>query len=229
MPNTWVTPHATIVSTIRSETVRSAALGAGTADVDAVVADLDREAGRRVGEAGGRASRQRVVVVAVPRAAQQPVLDRPSPSGPPWCGQWLSSARRKCRPTRASAIVRGPARAVRTRPSATSPGLGDLVPGPPVGHLRRPGRSGGRRRFLGHGGIRSPGSGHRCRGRPWSRPSVGVEVAPRPARSRCARRERVTAQRVPTSKCSRFGSDTSSRKLNIDHGYWVTIRPESLR
>ena len=76
MPNTWVTPHATIVSTITSETVRSCGGSAGSADVHAVVAHLDREARRRVGEAGRRGAGERVVVVAVPRAAQPALLDR---------------------------------------------------------------------------------------------------------------------------------------------------------
>ena len=30
IPNTWVTPHATIVSTIRSDTVRTCSAGSGT-------------------------------------------------------------------------------------------------------------------------------------------------------------------------------------------------------
>ena len=57
MPNTWVTPHATIVSTITSETVRARGCSGGSADVDAVVAHLDREARGRVGEARAAASR----------------------------------------------------------------------------------------------------------------------------------------------------------------------------
>ena len=64
----------------------------------------------------------------------------PSPRGPPWWGQWLSRAPK--RPSQwVSAIVRGPATAVRTLPSASSPGLGHLVPGGVGGHLE--GRRGG--------------------------------------------------------------------------------------
>ena len=76
MPNTWVTPHATIVSTITSETVRPCGGLGRHLDVDAVVAHLDREARGRVGEPGGRRAGERVVVVAVPRAAQPALLDR---------------------------------------------------------------------------------------------------------------------------------------------------------
>ena len=51
MPNTWVTPHATMVSTMTSETVRLVLGVVGQLDVDAVVAHLDGEARGRVGEA----------------------------------------------------------------------------------------------------------------------------------------------------------------------------------
>ena len=77
MPKTWVTPQATIVSTIRSVTVRTCGGLGGDADADAVVADLDREGARPVVVTAGRLARQRAVVVAVPRAAQPAVLDRP--------------------------------------------------------------------------------------------------------------------------------------------------------
>ena len=94
MPNTWVTPHATIVSTITSETVRSCG-GAARAS--------RRRRRRRAPRAGSTAAHrvkpgggvpvERVVVVAVPRAAQHALLDRAlARAGPPWCGQWLSSA-----------------------------------------------------------------------------------------------------------------------------------------
>ena len=42
MPKTWVTPQATIVSTITSETVRGRGASVGQGDVDAVVAHLGR-------------------------------------------------------------------------------------------------------------------------------------------------------------------------------------------
>ena len=48
-----VTPHATSVSTITSETVRSCGASGGHADLDAVVAHLDRERSGRVAEPGG--------------------------------------------------------------------------------------------------------------------------------------------------------------------------------
>ena len=50
-------------------------------DVDPVVAHLDREGLRGVAEPGRRLAGDRVVVVAVPGAAQQPVLDRALPEG----------------------------------------------------------------------------------------------------------------------------------------------------
>ena len=51
----------------------------GDVDVDAVGAHFHREAGRRVGEAGRWRPGERVVVVAVPRAAEPALLDRTLP------------------------------------------------------------------------------------------------------------------------------------------------------
>ena len=76
MPKTCRTPQATMVSTITSETVRACGRQWLDADVDAVVADLDGVRRDLVGELARRAPGQRAVVEAVPRAAQQPVLDR---------------------------------------------------------------------------------------------------------------------------------------------------------
>jgi hypothetical protein len=45
-------------------------------DVDVAVAQLERKAGRLVDELAGRAAGERVVVVAVPGAAKEAVLDR---------------------------------------------------------------------------------------------------------------------------------------------------------
>ena len=75
IPNTWRTPQLTIVSAITSVTVRTCVALRLDADVDAVVADLDRE--RRHAVTERRAAVQRAVVVPVPRAAQHPLLDRP--------------------------------------------------------------------------------------------------------------------------------------------------------
>ena len=70
MPNTCVTPHAIIVSTMRSEIVRDACVLGREPDVHAVGAHLDGMPSGRIRETGRGSARDRVVVVPVPRAPQ---------------------------------------------------------------------------------------------------------------------------------------------------------------
>src|SRR5262249_3143658 len=57
-----------------------AVLGVGfDTDVDAILADLEREGGNAVAE--GRGAVERAVVVTVPRAAEHALLDRPLAEG----------------------------------------------------------------------------------------------------------------------------------------------------
>ena len=74
IPKTCSTPQLTIVSAIRSVTVATCGSSLD-ADEDLAVADLERVGDRLVVEPGGLAV-ERAVVEAVPRAAQQAVLDR---------------------------------------------------------------------------------------------------------------------------------------------------------
>ena len=76
MPKTCLTPQATIVSAMTSVTVRACSALGRDAHLDAVVADLDGVRGGLVVEPARRAAGERAVVVAVPRATQQAVLDR---------------------------------------------------------------------------------------------------------------------------------------------------------
>ena len=77
MPNTVSTPWATRVSTRTSETVRARSRLRGQPDVDPVRAVVDVVRRDGIGEAFRGEAGQRVVVVAVPRAPQPAVLDRP--------------------------------------------------------------------------------------------------------------------------------------------------------
>ena len=91
----------------------------GQRDVDAVGAHLDREARGRVGEARRRAAGERVVVVAVPRAAQQPVLDRALAERAALVRAVVVERAVRAPSQRVSARLRGPSTiAVATRPSS---------------------------------------------------------------------------------------------------------------
>src|SRR4051812_14276487 len=91
IPNTRVTPWATRVSTRTSATVRPTWTRPGAeadplsgpfvrqSDVHPVAALLDVVGQDRVGEVPRGLTRERVVVVPVPRAPQQAILDRPLP------------------------------------------------------------------------------------------------------------------------------------------------------
>ena len=76
MPKTCVTPQATSVSAMTSDDRAHVRRPRLHADVDAVVADLDGVASSTSSPKPGGGAGERAVVVAVPRAAQQPVLDR---------------------------------------------------------------------------------------------------------------------------------------------------------
>jgi hypothetical protein len=74
MPKTWVTPHEGLDHDVAhgSDVLRQI----GQLNPGAVRAFLHRERGNGVGKVPGWNSRERVVVVAVPRAPQQALLDR---------------------------------------------------------------------------------------------------------------------------------------------------------
>ena len=92
MPKTWRTPQLTMVSAITSVTVRDVRRLGREADVDAVVAHLDREGLDAVVEAPGALPVSGSKSQPCHGQRSRPFSIEPSPSGPPWCGQRLSSA-----------------------------------------------------------------------------------------------------------------------------------------
>ena len=104
------------------------------ADVDAVVADLDGVRRDLVGELARRAPGQRAVVEAVPRAAQQPVLDRA-------LAEWAALVRAAIVERAVLAVVVGERHGPMARDNRAHAALGQLLhPGDAMpcqlGHVR---------------------------------------------------------------------------------------------
>ena len=118
MPNTVSTPQATSVSTSTSDTLRGRGATSGRLDVGAVGPFLDLVRRGRVGEPGRRRAGRRVVVVAVPRAAQQAVLDRALAQRAALVRAVVVQRARPGRRIGSPRALRPSTTAVRTRPSS---------------------------------------------------------------------------------------------------------------